>query len=77
MEIYNPIKNQWDFGAPMVTHEGGVAAVVVPTMPRMHTSRTNNNNNSSGTKRPYNFDDCGEDGGGGPSTSRRMSEQIE
>ncbi|CAK5079199.1 unnamed protein product [Meloidogyne enterolobii] len=49
-------------------------------MPRMHTNR--NNNNGSGVKRPYNFDDYGEDGGGGnggggPSTSRRMSEQIE
>lgn len=53
-------------------------------MPRMHTNR-NNNSNGSGVKRPYNFDDYGEDGsegngggsGGGPSTSRRMSEQIE
>uniref|UniRef100_A0A914KPJ3 BTB domain-containing protein n=2 Tax=Meloidogyne TaxID=189290 RepID=A0A914KPJ3_MELIC len=84
VEIYNPAKNQWEFGAPMTSHEGGVGAVVVPTMPRMHTNR-NNNSNGSGVKRPYNFDDYGEDGsegngggsGGGPSTSRRMSEQIE
>ncbi|CAK5035829.1 unnamed protein product [Meloidogyne enterolobii] len=81
VEIYNPAKNQWEFGAPMTSHEGGVGAVVVPTLPRMHTNR-NNNNNGSGVKRPYNFDDYGEDGGGGgngggPSTSRRMSEQIE
>uniref|UniRef100_A0A915MA67 BTB domain-containing protein n=2 Tax=Meloidogyne TaxID=189290 RepID=A0A915MA67_MELJA len=44
VEIYNPAKNQWEFGAAMTSHEGGVGAVVVPTMPRMHTNRNNNNN---------------------------------
>lgn len=37
MEIYDPAKDKWEFGAQMAGHEGGVGAGVIPASPKVLT----------------------------------------